>query len=95
MRITYQGSGRFEVDGEVLEPGESAEVSDERGTECAERFPGILVIASTGFEGPAQKPDDPLAGAPSSTSPVTPLIPSAQSASGTAPSDSTAGASSS
>lgn len=55
MRITYQGSGRFEVDDEVLEPGESAEVSDDRGTELAGRFPGIIVIASAG----AATPDDP------------------------------------
>lgn len=79
MRITYQGSGLMEIDGDTLAPGDSAEVSDARGTELTERFPGVIVPQKPAVS-PA--PSAPLAASPN---------PSAQSASGTASSDSTTG----
>lgn len=77
MRITYNGSGRMDIDGELLEPGENTEVSEERGTELLDRFPGILSAES---------------GLPFTPSvPPVPSTPSAQSLEDTASSDSTTG----
>ena len=53
MRVTYrpEATGRFVIDGEALEPGESAEVDEARGKYLLERHSDVLVAAS-----PAPRP---------------------------------------